>query len=128
MSNELWSEAELAHAARLVEQNEARREQIQRVRQRADEGARMATRQTAKAATKAQAKRPASPPAAKGNPDALKIADPRYVDPVKRGAMIAANPVVRGAVASRKYSEWIFGKDASMRIRPIKETHQNGGN
>lgn len=74
----------------------------------------MAPRRTAKAATKAQAKRPASPPAAKGNPDALKIADPRYVDPVKRGAMIAANPVVRGAIASRKYSEWIFGKDVDL--------------
>ncbi|MBB5409470.1 hypothetical protein HDG34_003412 [Paraburkholderia sp. HC6.4b] len=44
----------------------------------------------------------------------LEITDPRYVDPVKRGAMLASSPLVRGAVTGRKYSEGIFGADTDL--------------
>ncbi|CAE6700488.1 hypothetical protein R69927_03269 [Paraburkholderia domus] len=69
----------------------------------------MATRRPVKAAKQA-----ANPPTAKGNPDRLEITDPRFVDPVKRGAMLASSPLVRGAVASLKYSEVIFGADTDL--------------
>lgn len=69
----------------------------------------MATRRPVKAAKQA-----ANPPVANGNPDRLEITDPRYVDPVKRGAMLASSPLVRGAVTGRKYSEGIFGADTDL--------------
>lgn len=60
------------------------------------------------------AKQAAPPPTTKGNPDRLEITDPRYVDPVKRGAMLASSPLVRGAVTGRRYSEAIFGADTDL--------------
>jgi hypothetical protein len=70
----------------------------------------MANRKPEKAAKQA-----ATPPTAKGNPDRLEVtADPRYADPVKRGAMLASSPLVRGAVTGRKYSEAIFGADTDL--------------
>jgi hypothetical protein len=69
----------------------------------------MTTRRPAEAAKQA-----ANPPTTKGNPDRLEITDPRYTDPVKRGAMLAASPLVRGAVTGRKYSEGIFGTDTDL--------------
>ncbi|WP_347814181.1 hypothetical protein [Paraburkholderia sp. BL10I2N1] len=59
-------------------------------------------------------KQAANPPTTKGDPDRPEITDPRYADPVKRAAMLASSPLVRGAVTGRKYSEGIFGTDADL--------------
>jgi hypothetical protein len=57
----------------------------------------------------------ASAPPPKRNPERLEVtADPRYADPVKRGAMLASSPLVRGAVAGLKYSEVIFGAETDL--------------
>ncbi|WP_018421386.1 MULTISPECIES: hypothetical protein [Paraburkholderia] len=38
----------------------------------------------------------------------------QYEDPVKRGALIASSPVVRGAVTGRKYAEPVFGAELDL--------------
>ncbi|MGF6975160.1 hypothetical protein QFZ94_003610 [Paraburkholderia sp. JPY465] len=59
-------------------------------------------------------KEAASAPPPKRNPAALGLSGSQYDDPVKRDAMIAASPVVRGAVTGRKYAEGIFGEGVDL--------------
>ncbi|MGF6608484.1 hypothetical protein OKW45_003406 [Paraburkholderia sp. WSM4175] len=66
-------------------------------------------------ATKRKAtKEAASAPPPKRNPEALGLSGEQYDDPVKRGALIASSPVVRGAVTGRKYAEPVFGAELDL--------------
>ncbi len=78
-----------------------------------------------------QKQKPMKPNAMERDPDTVTIMDPRYTDPVKRGAMLAASPLMRGAVTGRKYSEGIFGEDTDLtaylaELRVLSQTVQNG--
>lgn len=58
--------------------------------------------------------KPEGPKTPRSNPSALALEGTEYADDAKRGALIAASPLVRGVVTGRKYAKGIFGADVDL--------------